>query len=193
MCLSTQKRSDKDIATLFELFIALSNAFFGSPSSHKYPSSMVISAFFKSFSLISLSLIFPAVPKKVHIVLSESGVISIKQLPVGIGSSFLSYKKFTFSFLRPSSYFWPNSSFLIFPINPTSLPSWDKPTIEFATEPPDTVSSILTSLSKFLNSFSLINFIVLFVREFFDKNASSTRHRTSTIAFPIPKIFILCF
>ena len=35
LCLSTQKRSDNDMATLFELLIALSKAFFGSPSSHK--------------------------------------------------------------------------------------------------------------------------------------------------------------
>ena len=38
---------------------------------------------------ISLSLIFPAVPRKVHIVLSESGVINIKQVPVGSVSFFL--------------------------------------------------------------------------------------------------------
>ena len=41
---------------------------------------------------MSWSLIFPAVPKKVHIVLSESGVIKIKQLPVEIGSFFFKYK-----------------------------------------------------------------------------------------------------
>jgi len=32
----------------------------------------------------------PAVPKKVHIVLSESGVIKIKQLPEEMSSFFLS-------------------------------------------------------------------------------------------------------
>ena len=36
----------------------------------------------------SFSLIFPAVPKKVHIVLSESGVTKIKQVPVGNSSFF---------------------------------------------------------------------------------------------------------
>ena len=35
LCLSTQKRSDNDIATFFECVIALFKAFFGSPSSHK--------------------------------------------------------------------------------------------------------------------------------------------------------------
>ena len=105
LCLSTQNKSDKDIATLFELFIALSNALLGSPSSQRYPSKNVISAFLISLTLISLSFIFPAVPKKVHIVLSESGVINIKQLPVGISSLFFEYKYFTFSFLKPSSYF----------------------------------------------------------------------------------------
>ena len=35
LCLSTQNKSDKDIATLFEFLIAFSNAFFGFPSSHK--------------------------------------------------------------------------------------------------------------------------------------------------------------
>ena len=39
--------------------------------------------------LISFSLIFPAIPKKVHIVLSESGVIKIRHVPVGASSSFL--------------------------------------------------------------------------------------------------------
>ena len=51
------------------------------------------SAFDKAMKLsnktaMSLSLIFPAIPRKVHIVLSESGVIKIKQVPVGITSSF---------------------------------------------------------------------------------------------------------
>ena len=35
LCLSTQNKSDNDIATLFEFLIALSKAFLGSPSSHK--------------------------------------------------------------------------------------------------------------------------------------------------------------
>ena len=35
LCLSTQNKSDNDIATLFEYVIALSKAFLGSPSSHK--------------------------------------------------------------------------------------------------------------------------------------------------------------
>ena len=35
LCLSTQNKSESDIATLFALLIALSNAFLGSPSSHK--------------------------------------------------------------------------------------------------------------------------------------------------------------
>ena len=35
LCLSTQNKSDKDIATLLELLIAFSNAFFGSPSSQR--------------------------------------------------------------------------------------------------------------------------------------------------------------
>ena len=38
---------------------------------------------------LSFSLILPAVPRNVHIVLSESGVIKIKQVPVGIASFFL--------------------------------------------------------------------------------------------------------
>ena len=43
----------------------------------------------KAFSLISFWLIFPAIPKNVTIVLSASGVIKIKQVPVGETSSFL--------------------------------------------------------------------------------------------------------
>ena len=46
---------------------------------------------------------------------------------------------------------------------------------------------------RVLNSSLSISFIVLFVNEFLTKKSSSTLHRTSTIAFPIPKIFILCF
>ena len=64
-----------------------------------------ISEFFTSSSLTSSLLILPAVPKKVTIVLSESGVMRIKQEPVGIGSSFFLYKYLTFSFFNPSSYF----------------------------------------------------------------------------------------
>ena len=48
-----------------------------------------ISLFFIALVFISFSLIFPAVPRKVHIVLSESGVINIKQVPVGNVSFFL--------------------------------------------------------------------------------------------------------
>ena len=88
LCRSTQNRSDSDIATLFELLIALSKAFLGSPSSQRYPSKNKISLFFTAFVSISFSLIFPAVPRKVTIVLSESGVINIKHVPVGIISFF---------------------------------------------------------------------------------------------------------
>ena len=38
---------------------------------------------------MSFSFIFPAVPRKVHIVLSESGVINIKQVPVAIFSGLI--------------------------------------------------------------------------------------------------------
>ena len=55
LCLSTQNKSDKDIATLLEFIIALLNAFFGSPSSHKYPSKKVISLFFTILASISLA------------------------------------------------------------------------------------------------------------------------------------------
>ena len=44
--------------------------------------------------------------------------------------------------------------------------------------------------NKFLNSFSLTNFIVLFVKELEVKNSSETLQITSMIALPIPKIFI---
>ena len=48
--------------------------------------------------------------------------------------------------------------------------------------------------NKLLNSFSSKNnFIVLLVRLFFSMKPSSTLQMTSTIAFPIPKIFILSF
>ena len=76
------------MATLFEYSIAFSKAFLGSPSSHRYPSKKVISLFFTELIFISFSLIFPAVPRNVHIVLSESGVINIKQVPVGNSSFF---------------------------------------------------------------------------------------------------------
>ncbi len=72
LCLSTQNKSDNDIAVFVDKFIALSKAAFGSPSSHKYPSKKISSLFLIAVSSISLSLIFPAIPKKVHIVLSES-------------------------------------------------------------------------------------------------------------------------
>ena len=89
LCLSTQNKSDSDIATLFEFCIALSNAVLGSPSSHKYPSKKVISLLFTALTSTSFLLIFPAVPKNVHMVLSESGVINIRQVPVGNSSFFL--------------------------------------------------------------------------------------------------------
>ena len=54
----------------------------------------------------------------------------------------------------PSSYLLPNSSSETFPIKPVLFPSWDKPTIEFATDPPETVFSILRVFSKLLNSFT---------------------------------------
>ena len=139
---------------------------------------------------ISFSFILPAVPKYVIIVLSESGVISIKQVPVGNISFFFLYRYSTFSLINPSSYFIPRLSSEIFPIKPTSLPSWDNPTIEFATDPPDTVFSIV----NFLNSLSSnMSFIVLLVNLFFLIKSSSTLQITSTIALPIPKIFILSF
>ena len=48
--------------------------------------------------------------------------------------------------------------------------------------------------SKFLNSFSSkINFIVPFVKLFLEMKISSTLQITSTIAFPIPRIFMLGF
>ncbi len=77
------------LSDLFALLIAFSNAFFGSPSSHKYPSKNVISLFLTALTSTSFSLIFPAIPRNVHIVLSESGVINIKQVPVGNSSFFL--------------------------------------------------------------------------------------------------------
>ena len=50
------------------------------------------------------------------------------------------------------------------------------------------------NFNKFLNSFSSKNnFIVLFVRLFSRIKLSLTLQITSTIAFPIPKIFILSF
>ena len=78
-------------------------------------------------------------------------------------------------------------------IKETLFFSCDNPTIEFATEPPAIVCSIFKLDKIFLNSISSTNFIVLFVRLFFDKKISSTLQITSTIAFPIPKIFILSF
>ena len=89
LCLSTQNKSDNVIATLFELLIACSKAVLGSPSSHKYPSKNKISLSFTALIFISLAFIFPAVPRKVTMVLSESGVTNIKQVPVGVISFFL--------------------------------------------------------------------------------------------------------
>ena len=120
-------------------------------------------------------------------------MIKIKQVPVGKDSFFFEYRYLTFSFINPSSYFSPKSSSLILPIKPTLLPSCDNPTIEFAIEPPDIVSSILTNDIRFLNYISSTSFIVLLVNEFFSRNSSLTLHKTSTIAFPIPKIFIYAF
>ena len=51
------KLIDKDIATLFALVIALSKAFLGSPSSHKYPSKRIISLCFIALVSTSSSLI----------------------------------------------------------------------------------------------------------------------------------------
>ena len=42
----------------------------------------------------------------------------------------------------------PSSSSFTFPIKPTSLLNWDNPTIEFATEPPEIVSSIFKTLGS---------------------------------------------
>ena len=78
-------------------------------------------------------------------------------------------------------------------MKPTSFPNCDNPTIEFATDPPEIVSSIVNFDNSFLNSFSSISFIVLLVKEFSFKKLSSTLHNTSTIALPIPKTFILGF
>ena len=46
------------------------------------------SLFLIASELTSCSSILPAIPKKVHIVLSESGVTNIKQVPVGSSSFF---------------------------------------------------------------------------------------------------------
>ena len=77
------------MAILFEYLIASLNASLGSPSSHKYPSRKVISLFLIALTSMSVLLIFPAVPRKVHIVRSESGVINIRHVPVGKFSFFL--------------------------------------------------------------------------------------------------------
>ena len=73
----------------------------------------------------------------------------------------------------------------------TSFFSCAKPTIELATDPPAIVFSIFKFNTSFLNSYSLINFIVLLVSSFFIKKSSSTLQMTSTIAFPIPRTFII--
>ena len=49
----------------------------------------IISDLFTISASTSFSLIFPAVPRNVHIVLSESGVTNIKHVPVGNFSLFL--------------------------------------------------------------------------------------------------------
>ena len=54
----------------------------------------------------------------------------------------------------------------------------------------ETVSSILSEDNSFLNSNSSTSFIVLFVKLLCLMNLSSTLQITSTIALPIPKIFI---
>ena len=55
----------------------------------------------------------------------------------------------------------PSSSSFTFPIKPTLFPSWDKPTIELATDPPETVFSILrldnSSLNKLVPSITKLN------------------------------------
>ena len=51
--------------------------------------------------------------------------------------------------------------------------------MELATDPPEIVSSIFKDESKFLNSTSSTNFIVLLVSEFFVKNSSGTLQSTS--------------
>ena len=55
------------------------------------------------------------------------------------------------------------------------------------------VSSIFKEDNSFLNSTSSTNFIVLFISEFLIKKSSGTLQSTSTIALPIPKIFIMVF
>ena len=82
------------------------------------------------------------------------------------------------------------SSFIL-PMNDTSFFNCAKPTIEFATDQPAIVFSIFKFEDSFLNSSSLINFIVLLVNPFLIKKLSSTLQMTSTIAFPIPRTFII--
>ena len=65
--------------------------------------------------------------------------------------------------------------------------------MELAPDPPEIVPLTVKDDSSFLNSYSSTNFIVLLVRLFILKKVSSTLQITSTIAFPIPKIFILSF
>jgi hypothetical protein len=65
--------------------------------------------------------------------------------------------------------------------------------MELATDPPEIVSSILRFPSNFLNYGSSINFILLFAKLFLIRNSSSTLQITSTIALPIPVIFIQAF
>ena len=51
----------------------------------------------------------------------------------------------------------------------------------------------VTGSKNFLNSVSSTSFIVLFINSYSNKYSSLTLQITSTIAFPIPKIFILSF
>ena len=69
---------------------------------HPHPISNLLKILFHFFNCIritSFSLIFPAVPKNVHIVLSESGVTNIKQVPVGNSSFFFDKNILHFLFL----------------------------------------------------------------------------------------------
>ena len=59
-----------------------------SMANSNYTVTDVISLCLIASELTSFSFIFPAVPKKVHIVLSESGVTNIRQVPVGNSSFF---------------------------------------------------------------------------------------------------------
>ena len=98
LCLSTQNLSERDIAVFFEFFIAFSKAFLDvlrpTDSLQKRNFTFLIASISISFSLIC-----PATPRKVYIVLSESGVIKIRHVPVGVTSFFFRIKIFNFFFL----------------------------------------------------------------------------------------------